>query len=248
MSIRPLHHAEGTTLPSTPITREKRGVVSSRFEEFLDAARADGTIDRSEAEAAVEIARLDQMRQFLEGGSSPLVEPSFPIVQPSPVTSRHMLTNYREALPPSATVTSPSPEPVVGEQMHHPSRLRTLDDIIHEAATQNGVDERLIRAVIQVESGFRVDAVSRAGAQGLMQLMPATAKSLGVSDPFDPAQNVMAGTRFLKQLLTRYDGNMEKALAAYNWGPGNVDRHGMRLPSETRLYVARVTQLYSQQG
>jgi len=117
-----------------------------------------------------------------------------------------------------------------------------LAEVIRTASHRFGVDEGLIRAVIKAESNFNPRAVSRAGAEGLMQLMPATARSLGVRDSFDPTQNVMAGTRFLRDLLDRYGGNVETALAAYNWGPGNVDRKGLQLPRETREYVARVKQ------
>jgi len=103
----------------------------------------------------------------------------------------------------------------------------------------------LIRAVIKAESNFNPRALSHAGAQGLMQLMPATARGLGVTDPFDPEQNVMGGTRFLKSLLDRYNGDVDSALAAYNWGPGNLDRKPDRLPQETRNYLARVKQYYN---
>lgn len=120
-----------------------------------------------------------------------------------------------------------------------------LDGIIAKASNRYGVDGGLIRAVIKAESGFNPNAVSHAGAQGLMQLMPGTARSLGVSDSFDPEQNVMAGTRFLSDLLKRYNGNLDSALAAYNWGPGNVDRKPEQLPRETRDYLMRVKQLYS---
>jgi len=78
-----------------------------------------------------------------------------------------------------------------------------------------------------------------------MQLMPGTARALGVSDSFDPEQNVMGGTRFLRDMLKRYDGNIDSALAAYNWGPGNVDKRPASLPRETREYQARVKQLYA---
>lgn len=120
-----------------------------------------------------------------------------------------------------------------------------LDPIISRASRKYGVDIGLIKAVIKAESNFNANAVSRAGACGLMQLMPATARSLGVNDSFDPEQNVMAGTRFLKDLLQRYDGNVDAALAAYNWGPGNVDRRPDSLPRETREYLVRVKQLYA---
>ncbi|MDD2899797.1 MAG: lytic transglycosylase domain-containing protein, partial [Desulfuromonadaceae bacterium] len=119
-----------------------------------------------------------------------------------------------------------------------------LDPIISRASRKYGVDVGLIKAVIQAESDFNPHAVSHAGARGLMQLMPSTARSLGVSDAFDPEQNVMGGTRFLKDMLQRYNGNIDSALAAYNWGPGNVDKRADRLPRETRVYLARVKQLY----
>lgn len=122
-----------------------------------------------------------------------------------------------------------------------------IDAIIQKASSRYGVDAGLIKAVVRAESGFNPRAVSSAGAQGLMQLMPSTARGLGVKDPFDAEQNVMAGTRFLKDMLHRYGGNVDEALAAYNWGPGNVDHHGTeRLPRETRTYLAKVKGYYSE--
>lgn len=122
----------------------------------------------------------------------------------------------------------------------------TIAAIIDKASRRYGVDAGLIRAVIKQESNFNPRAVSSAGAQGLMQLMPSTARGLGVTDSFDPEQNVMAGTRFLKDMLQRY-GNVDEALAAYNWGPGNVDRRGLTaLPRETRDYLAKVKGYYTQ--
>lgn len=122
-------------------------------------------------------------------------------------------------------------------------QLPAMEQIIQQAAASHDMDPELIRSVIRTESAFDPKAKSPAGAQGLMQLMPDTAAELGVTDPFDPEQNVMAGTRYLRQLLDRYDGDLDHALAAYNWGMGNVDRHGLeRLPEETRNYLARVRQ------
>lgn len=120
-----------------------------------------------------------------------------------------------------------------------------FDSIIEEAAKRYGVDSALIRSVIQVESAFRVDAVSPKGAMGLMQLMPETARELGVHDPYDPVENIMAGACYLRKLIDRYSGNLIKALAAYNWGPGNVEKYPHRIPEETRDYVTRVLRLYS---
>jgi len=117
------------------------------------------------------------------------------------------------------------------------------DTLIKEAARRHQVPEGLIKAVIKVESGFNPRATPHAGAMGLMQLMPGTARDLGVRCAYNPAENIDGGTRFLRDLLDRYGGNVPKALAAYNWGPGNLDRGGS-LPRETRNYLEAVGRLY----
>jgi soluble lytic murein transglycosylase-like protein len=123
--------------------------------------------------------------------------------------------------------------------------LPQLNEVITPAAEQYGLDPRLVAAVIMVESSGDARAVSRKGARGLMQLMPHTAKMLGVGDVFDPAQNVEAGVRYLKDLLDRHDHDLQLALAAYNAGPSAVARYGGIPPyPETQKYVNRVLELY----
>ena len=116
-----------------------------------------------------------------------------------------------------------------------------LNPLIDEAARRENLQPDLLRSVIRQESGAHPCAVSPKGAQGLMQLMPATSQQFGVSDPFDPRQNVQAGAKFLKQLLARYGGDVTKALAAYNAGPGRVDQAGAipQIP-ETMRYVSGI--------
>src|SRR5207245_1262223 len=124
-------------------------------------------------------------------------------------------------------------------------RARAYDDLITEHCRAHGVRTDLVRAVMQVESGFNPMARSPKGALGLMQLMPATIRQYSVRNPFDPADNVRAGVAYLRELLDRYSNNEELALAAYNAGPSAVDRHGQTVPPyrETRNYVAQINQM-----
>jgi soluble lytic murein transglycosylase-like protein len=135
------------------------------------------------------------------------------------------------ATPPSASIPTPIR-----------SRAAAVDAIVRQAAEANALDPGLLHAVIATESGYLNRAVSRRGAQGLMQLMPSTARSLGVTDPFDARQNIGAGARHLRSLLDAFGQDTPLALAAYNAGAAAVTRHGRRIPplAETTAYVPRV--------
>jgi soluble lytic murein transglycosylase-like protein len=144
---------------------------------------------------------------------------------------------------PSANFTISTAEAFVSTSEAYRALPATIayNDAIAEAAELYDLDPNLIRAIIRAESAFNPFAVSRAGAQGLMQLMPAVAEELNVLDPFDPRQNIFGGARYLRQLLDRNDGNVSLAVASYNAGPGAVDRYnGIPPYRETRNYVKKV--------
>ena len=126
------------------------------------------------------------------------------------------------------------------------------DDIILKAASDYGIDPAVIKAVIMAESGFNPQAISYAGAQGLMQLMPRTARAIDIKDPMDPRANILGGTRYLKRLIGRFQGDLELALAAYNAGSRNVRRHhGIPPFKATHRYIAKIKvyhHYYRQQG
>lgn len=232
------------------------------FSEKLDKALTAESASASGNEKAKAVAealtlQMLQTSLSLSGDSQSQSPQSLPLTNPLP-SATALLQAYQSNMPikvqnqptdetrltPSGVDQALNPP----QKFSHPTSKRDtswLDPIIAKASRRYGVDVGLIKAVIKAESDFNPQAVSHAGARGLMQLMPATARSLGVNDSFDPEQNVMAGTRFLGNLLQRYNGDLDSALAAYNWGPGNVDRRPDRLPNETRNYLVRVKQLYS---
>jgi soluble lytic murein transglycosylase len=124
--------------------------------------------------------------------------------------------------------------------------IKEYEEIIQQAAKRFGVDNALVKAVIQAESDFDHRAVSRKGAQGLMQLMPETADDMGVGNPFNPEENIFGGTRYLSLLLKRFNNNLRLAVAAYNAGPEMVDSHqGIPPFTETRSFVQKVMDYYT---
>jgi len=155
----------------------------------------------------------------------------------------------------SAPTVSPAIGPVIagqsppattaGDDSSAPLTNERLEELIKTVSERHNVDPALVRAVIRTESNGNPAAVSNRGAQGLMQLMPSTAMDLGVSNIFNPQENIDAGVRYLRQQLVRYNGDLDKALAAYNAGPGAVDRAG-GVPKyrQTQEYVRKVTNSY----
>src|SRR6185437_5006859 len=153
--------------------------------------------------------------------------------------------------------TSPAPIRMASDSQMgtslNPQRQKTLtakglDQIVSSAGEQHQIDPDFIRSVIKAESGFHQNAVSSKGALGLMQLMPGTASELGVTDPFDPNSNVEGGTKYLRDLLEKYNFDVNKALAAYNAGPKRVDRyHGVPPYNETQAYIARIIRDFNRQ-
>jgi hypothetical protein len=157
------------------------------------------------------------------------------------------LMSHRLVLPelPIASVTTAMSEtvtPVAAAAAILKRPGAEFDEIIAEHAALHDVPVELVRAVIQAESNFNPMALSAKGAMGLMQLMPDTAEDLGVRNAFNPIENIRGGTKYLKQLLTRYDNNQALALAAYNAGPANVEKYGQRVPPfrETQDYVKKI--------
>jgi soluble lytic murein transglycosylase-like protein len=170
---------------------------------------------------------------------------------------RHMRTAFLAAAMSSAPVARPAialfpavkmtqPQVDVATEFEVVPPSEAYEELIQDAALQYDMDPDLIRAVMQTESAFHPYAVSRAGAEGLMQLMPALADEMGVADSFDPRDNIMGGARYLKRLLDYHNGNLDLALASYNAGPGNVERYGGIPPfRETRKYVKTIKALYA---
>jgi soluble lytic murein transglycosylase-like protein len=248
--------------------------AAQKFSARLDAALAQGTVPQESSSQAVqraaEMLHLTTLRSSLkllddqpDSGSPHLLAGSLPLpAQQQPLPVQAYLAQQAEGTgstvprqlspteqPPREQMPAPRPVEQI-ERRQAPPQISTavstpIEQIVAKASQRYGVDADLIKAVIKAESNFNPRAVSHAGAQGLMQLMPATARGLGVGNPFDPEQNIMGGTRFLRDLLARYNGDLDSALAAYNWGPGNVDRRPDRLPRETRDYLVKVKQYYA---
>ncbi len=175
------------------------GFKSTAFEDSLQSATA--SIQSSDVQATPE-------------GAAPAFASPFQnsLLQPSAVSSSETASAIQQAQEVSAT------------PIEDTDKNTRYDDIIEKAAQKYNLHPALIKGIIQTESGFNTKSVSHAGAMGLMQLMPGTAASLGVTDAHDPAQNIDGGVRYIKKMIEKYDGDLRLALCAYNTGPGRVDR------------------------
>lgn len=185
-------------------------------------------------------AQGSKVRLYLDAAGTNFVE----------VEATDIASDETVSLPAAAQPAAPAPPAAAapGNTVQQPNYLSDEDlrPMLNQAGATYNVDPDLLASVVRQESGGHPHAVSHAGAQGLMQLMPGTAADLGVSDTFAPGENIRGGTSYLNQLLQRYRNNLVLALAAYNAGPAAVDRwHGVPPYRETRAYVARVIREYN---
>lgn len=248
MAINQIESRQFSQLPQTSPNVTPLKVPTSSFSDAINTAvqKLAPKTDRNPALLAAEASerlQLDMMKSALSLGGEPAQTSVEPFTIPINLGMYELIHESQN------TDINKSTSTIQQETLPDDNRASgsSIQDIVEKASQRYGVDGALIKAVIKAESNFNPSAVSHAGAQGLMQLMPATARGLGVSDSFNPEQNIMAGTRFLKDMINRYHGNLDAALAAYNWGPGNVDRKGISsLPQETREYLAKVKNLYNQ--
>lgn len=206
--------------------------LETTLQRGLNPSSEAGLLERTKLQRLVELVQIQMHKALLssiaetEADEDEAIIPGWLNAAPTGETVTERASNITS--PPLRSAPKPAPE--------------GLNQIIEQAARTYGVNPALITSVIRAESGFDAKATSPKGAMGLMQLMPETARDLGVTDPYDPRENVMAGTRYLRSLLERYNGDVTQALAAYNWGMGNVERYPNRMPQETREYISRITQ------
>jgi hypothetical protein len=220
------------------------GSATLAFGADLAVLRNGNTIRHERREVVGTVTRL-----YLSDSASGYIEiPTAEIehfekdTAPTPTKARLSIDAVSKAAPAS----KPAPTPVLAPQRVTTLSQQGLNDVVNGAGERHQIDPDFINSVIRAESGFHQNAVSKKGAQGLMQLMPGTASQLGVRNAFDPHANVDGGTKYLRELLEKYNYDVPKALAAYNAGPQRVDRyHGVPPYYETQSYIARIIRDYN---
>jgi len=229
-------------IPAEKLTPDTIRTLASNLMMALDRASMHGLFSDADAKPETGLESLLSTNLFMALRNSAMA-PMRP--EQASVVNHHITAPISKAVNISET-THPDINTEKAIAPHTKSSRSTNEQyasIIQRAAAANDLDPTLIEAVVRTESDFNAQAVSPVGAQGLMQLMPATAADLGVTDAFDPEQNIQAGSKYLKRLMDRYNGNTSLALAAYNWGMGNMERNPDRMPQETVNYVAKITGL-----
>jgi len=237
-----------TTFTAAPVARaESGGITASTDDSGRKIYVNDGSANERSASSTGAAKSVGGAASRSAGGGSGLMYWSTTEHRYKPVpTNGALMRAARSAASEVNTYLGDkrSAQPYGHQTLNVGFTAADIDAAIDQAAERHNVDPNLVRSVVKVESNFNPNAVSRKGAMGLMQLMPATARSLNVSNPFDPQQNVDAGVRHLKQLLESYRGDVRLSLAAYNAGAGAVARSaGIPRFAETQNYVRRITDL-----
>lgn len=221
-------------------------VIGALMLPLVNIAAAEEAKPAASRQAAMESAAQKQREATLAAMQSSIDKQRASIAVAKDATKANPVTSFFQLPPPAplaggAPVPPPAPEPAMPDMNCEPLPVADVTPVLEQAARREGLDPRLLTAVIQQESGFRPCVISRKGAQGLMQLMPATVEQFGVKDPFEVKQNIDAGAKFLKELIGRYSGNLALALGAYNAGPGSVDAaDGVPQNAETMTYVSEI--------
>ena len=213
-----------------------------RFSQFVERGKGRARDIKEFQKRLDNIANSEEYKENQRKRTDPAEQKSPQFSSKARGARRHQppqISKLGEEAPKKASPISNKPKKITLRQAERISKLAPL---IENAARKHNVPVELICGVILQESGGKTRAVSHCGARGLMQLMPATARRFGVRNSFDPAQNINAGTKYLRWLMDRFDGNVELALAGYNAGEGNVEKYGNKIPpfKETRAYVPSV--------
>lgn len=236
MSVQPILAAAPREGPTGPVAAAQRM-------QHLQALIASVEAGPTGFAAALKAAQSSTPTQIPSSGANPASTAGSTLV-PAAATTLPTTTGLAPGASyalPSTTPGVPSTASAITAPSGAAGASAGYDSLIEQAAARNGVDPAVLHGLIQQESGFDPHATSSAGALGLTQLMPGTAASLGVTEPLDPAQSIEGGARYLGEMLRDFGGDTEKALAAYNAGPGAVQRYGGVPPyAETQQYVSKV--------